>query len=168
MEVLLKELSIKESKEIYDMALEIGPGENGFVNSLYTASEDAFSEKILRYHDMARGLNLESPLVPQTIYWLYIDGYPSGYGKLRHYLNGKLLEHGGHIGYVIRPSCRNKGFGKLILRELLSRASEMNIDNVLLTCDEVNMPSRKIIEANKGLLTELSEGVCKYWIKTTV
>lgn len=44
----------------------------------------------------------------------------------------------------------------------------MNIDNVLLTCYEVNMPSRKIIEANKGLLTELSEGVCKYWIKTTV
>lgn len=167
MEVNLKELSIQEAKEIHDMALEIGPGENGFVNSLYTASEDTFCEKLLRYHDMARGLNLETHLVPQTIYWLYIDGYPTGYGKLRHYLNEKLLEHGGHIGYVIRPSCRNKGFGKLILRELLRTASEMNIDRVLLTCDEVNMPSRKIIEANNGILTELSEGVCKYWVKTT-
>lgn len=166
MEVLLKELSMQEEKEIHDMVLEIGPGENGFINSLYTASKDTFSEKILRYHDMARRLNLESHLVPQTIYWLYIDGYPSGYGKLRHYLNEKLLEHGGHIGYVIRPSCRNKGFGKLILRELLRRASEINIDNVLLTCDEVNIPSRKIIEENNGILTELSEGVCKYWIKT--
>ncbi|OAB38358.1 GNAT family N-acetyltransferase [Paenibacillus glacialis] len=168
MEVILKELLIKEAKEIHDMALEIGPGENGFVNSLYTTSEDMFSEKILRCHDMARGINLESYLVPQTIYWLYIDGYPSGYGKLRHYLNDKLLERGGHIGYVIRPSCRNKGYGILILRELLSKASEMKIENVLLTCDEVNMPSRKIIEANSGVLTELSEGVCKYWIKTTV
>jgi len=167
MEVILKELLIQEKKEIHDMALEIGPGENGFVNSLYTASEDAFSEMILRYHDMARGINLESHYVPQTIYWLYIDGFPCGYGKLRHYLNDKLLKHGGHIGYVIRPSCRNKGFGKLILRELLRRASEMNIDNVLLTCEEVNIPSRKIIETNKGILTELNEGMCKYWIKTT-
>lgn len=168
MKVLLKELLIKEAKEIYDMAIEIGPGENGFVNSLYSASEDIFSEKILRYHDMARGINLESNFVPQTIYWLYIDGYPSGYGKLRHYLNDKLLEHGGHIGYVIRPSCRNKGYGKLLLRELLIRAKKMNINSVLLTCHDVNMPSRKIIEANNGKLTDLSEGVCKYWIKTTL
>ena len=166
MEVLLKELSVPEAKEIHDMVLEIGPGENGFVNGLFTEDDEVFSKKITDYFNMARAIQLESQYVPQTIYWLYIDGHPAGYGKLRHYLNEKLLDRGGHIGYVIRPSYRCKGYGKLILAELLKKAKEMKIENVLLTCDEVNTASRRIIESNNGVLTELKEEVCKYWIKT--
>jgi predicted acetyltransferase len=40
---------------------------------------------------MSEGINLEPQYVPQTTYWLYIDGKPVGYGKLRHYLNESLL-----------------------------------------------------------------------------
>jgi len=164
--MVLQELTVHEPKEIQDMILEIGPGENGFVNSLCTADETVFHEKLLRNYEMARGLNMEAQLVPQTIYWLYIEGYPVGYGKLRHALNDNLLEHGGHIGYTIRPSCRNKGFGKLMLRELLRKANEINIEKVLLTCDESNIPSRRIIEASDGILAGIKEGTCKYWVST--
>lgn len=58
---------------------------------------------------------------------------------------------GGHIGYVIRPTERQKGYGNLILHELIKEANRMNIENVLLTCDEDNTPSSKIIEINKGI-----------------
>ncbi|NMO98167.1 GNAT family N-acetyltransferase [Paenibacillus lemnae] len=164
MEVLLKELTIPETQEIQEMAVEIGPGENGFVNGLFTASNEDFSKKIARYYDMARSIQLEPQLVPQTIYWLYIDGRPVGYGKLRHYLNEKLSHHGGHIGYVIRPSCRNKGYGKIMLREILKKAKALKIESLLLTCDENNAASRNIIEANHGVLEGIKDGVCKYWI----
>jgi predicted acetyltransferase len=77
--------------------------------------------------------------VPQTIYWLYLNDRPVGYGKLRHDLNEKLLESGGHIGYIIRPSERNKGYGTILLKELLIKARKLEIDKVLLTCDEENL-----------------------------
>lgn len=35
MEVELRKLSLFEGQEVYRMALEIGPGENGFVNGLF-------------------------------------------------------------------------------------------------------------------------------------
>ncbi|WP_281425649.1 GNAT family N-acetyltransferase [Paenibacillus montaniterrae] len=98
------------------------------------------------------------------MYWFYVDDRPIGYGKLRHYLTEKLLEHGGHIGYVIRPSERRKNYGKYALKELLQKAREIGIQEVLLTCDEANIASRKIIEANNGMLKEVQNSNCKYWI----
>ncbi|MGM1045119.1 MAG: GNAT family N-acetyltransferase [Bacillota bacterium] len=56
--------------------------------------------------------------------------------------------HGGHIGYVIRPSERSKGYGKLLLKQLISMAKDKQISKVLLTCDEDNAASRRIIESN--------------------
>lgn len=147
----IKPLDIDEPEEIYNMIREIGEGENGFVNSLYTNDMQDFKEKLKHYSDMSKGINLPEGLVPQTIYWFYVDDRPIGYGKLRHYLTEKLLEHGGHIGYVIRPSERRKNYGKFALKELLQKAREIGIQEVLLTCDEANVASRKIIEANNGI-----------------
>ncbi|MNZ61935.1 Acetyltransferase (GNAT) family protein [compost metagenome] len=147
------------------MALEIGKGENGFVNGLYAENMEQFLEQLSRYDRMSTGVDMPDGFVPQTIYWLYVNEEPIGYGKLRHRLNEKLLERGGHIGYVIRPSERGKGYGKLLLEQLLRKAKGKNITEVLLTVDEHNVSSRKIIEANDGELTEWKDGICKYWIK---
>ncbi|KGE17076.1 GNAT family N-acetyltransferase [Paenibacillus wynnii] len=166
MKIMLKELRKSEDTQIFEMIREIGPGENGFVNSLKVDNEDAFNTKLIRNYEYSQGLNLLPCHVPQTLYWLYINERPVGYGKLRHFLNDSLLEHGGHIGYVIRPSERNKGYGKILLRELIKEAIYKKIDQVLLTCDERNYPSRKIIEYNYGQLEEIKDGTCKYWIKT--
>lgn len=164
--VELRELNTDESQDIYDMILEIGSGENGFVNNLYSDNTNDFQIKLIRNHKMAEGNDLPEGFVPQTLYWLYVGGIPVGYGKLRHCLNDKLLEHGGHIGYVIRPSERGKGYGKLLLLELLGKAKEKQISEVLLTCDEDNTASRRIIESNGGRLKNIHGGSCKYWITT--
>jgi len=160
----LIELKPNERLDIFEMIVEIGHGENGFMNSLYSESVEGFQELITRNYEISRSVNLPEGYVPQTLYWLYINGKPVGYGKLRHFLNDKLKEHGGHIGYVIRPTERGKGFGTIILRELLQEASKKGIDSVLLTCNEDNAASRRIIESNSGELNEISQGVCKYWI----
>lgn len=115
---------------------------------------------------MSDGVHLAPQHVPQTTYWLYIDGLPVGYGKIRHYLNDNLKNHGGHIGYVIRPSCRGKGYGKLKLKQMLKEANDLGIQDVLLTCNEGNIASRKIIESYNGVLTSINTGNCKYWIRT--
>lgn len=161
----LRKLALEEPEEIYQMILEIGAGENGFVNSLRSSDFEEFRQKLKKNDDISNGINLEQGLVPQTIYWFYDHDRPVGYGKLRHKLNEKLLEHGGHIGYVIRPTARNQSYGKLALKELVKQAQRIGIKEILLTCDEVNTASRRIIESNGGIMSELKDGSCKYWIR---
>jgi predicted acetyltransferase len=166
MKVKLKELMPIESQDIFHMVQEIGEGQNGFINSLYSDNLQVFQEKLNRNYEMSLGINLAEGLVPQTIYWFYIEDKLVGYGKLRHFLNDKLKDHGGHIGYIIRPSERRKGYGKLALRELVAEANQKGIQDILLTCDESNSASRKVIESNQGVLSEMKDGTCKYWIRT--
>nr|WP_245640094.1 GNAT family N-acetyltransferase [Paenibacillus dakarensis] len=165
MKLYLKPLEPIEPPDIYQMIQDIGEGQNGFINSLYSSDLEIFREKLIRNVEISQGKNLSDGLVPQTIYWFYLYNRPIGYGKLRHRLTDKLLEHGGHIGYIIRPAERNKGYGKHALGELVKEAYQKGINEILLTCNEDNMASRKVIEANHGFLTEMKEGVCKYWIK---
>lgn len=152
-------------EEIYQMLQEIGPGENGFVNGLYINNKNEFYKKIERNYEISLGINLEEQYVPQTIYWAFFDDAPIGYAKLRHRLNENLYERGGHIGYVIRASCRKRGYGKLLLRELLKEAKLLHMEKVLLTVNESNVASRKIIEWNNGKLTQIEKGIMKYWIQ---
>lgn len=160
----LKELSLSDGKDVYDMIQQIGEGENGFLNGGYGLSFDMFSDFLEGHYKMGRGIELKSGYVPQTMYWLYVDNNPVGIGKLRHYLNDGLLVTGGHIGYTIMPSERGKGYGKLILAELLKKARDAGIDRALLTCNINNIPSRKVIEDNGGKLENVLDGKCRYWI----
>jgi predicted acetyltransferase len=108
--------------------------------------------------------------VRETIFWLINDQEFVGRLSLRHTLNGNLLQFGGHIGYEIRPSCRRQGYGKAILRLGLEEAREIGLQRVLITCDDTNVASAKIIEANGGVLenTVLLFGrtipTRRYWI----
>ena len=62
-----------------------------------------------------------------------------------------LKEYGGHIGYSVRPSKRNMGIGKRMLKDFLPKCKEYGLDKILITCLEDNEHSRKIILANNGI-----------------
>jgi predicted acetyltransferase len=108
--------------------------------------------------------------VPNTEFWLIANAEFIGQLNLRHTLNDYLLRVGGHIGYEIRPSRRRQGYGKEILQLGLQEAKAIGLQRVLLTCDENNIGSRKIIEHNGGILENIItvEGYPqrkrRYWI----
>ena len=93
-----------------------------------------------------------------------------GMANLRLTLNDYLLNFGGHIGYSIAPSARGQGYGKIILAETLKAAASFQIEKALLTCDDDNLASAQIIEANGGQLEnkyyeeEINKWVRRYWI----
>ena len=72
--------------------------------------------------------------------------------NIRHRLNEKLLLNGGHIGYGVRPSCRQKGVATKMLALALEECNKLNIKRVLLVCDKSNTGSEKCILNNGGVL----------------
>jgi predicted acetyltransferase len=89
---------------------------------------------------------------PEIILWLVEDITYIGRVNLRRHLTDDLRKLGGNIGYDIRPSLRRRGYGTLICRLALDEARRHGLERALLTCDEDNPASRKIIEANGGVL----------------
>ncbi|GGG12892.1 GNAT family N-acetyltransferase [Paenibacillus aceti] len=113
MNIELRALSEDDGIEIFEMIQEMGLGENGFTNTFPVSSFEEFKLSLPRQIQISQGFDLSEGYVPQTIYWMYVDGHPVAYGKLRHRLNDKLMRYGGHIGYMVRPSERGKGYGKI-------------------------------------------------------
>jgi len=108
------------------------------------------------------------------VFWL-IDEKDNIIGtcRLRPEPAGRFLQVGGHIGYDIKPSARRLGYGTEILRLTLLEAAKINLSKVLVTCDDDNIGSWKIIEANAGILENKiidprdDKEVRRYWICLT-
>jgi predicted acetyltransferase len=135
--------------------------------------EDDFFSYVAKQISHSEDKDLPEGFVPETVYWLVDDDEFIGRGVLRHELTENLLKKGGHIGYAIRPSKRKKGYGKEILKLLMEKARDRNLTKILLTCNEDNLGSKKIIEANGGIFQDrifLEDGKSwklRYWINLT-
>jgi predicted acetyltransferase len=105
--------------------------------------------------------------VPGTTLW-WVDGKEYlGRLTIRHRLSAHLREVGGHIGYDIRPSARRRGHATVMLAAALPVAYRLGVDPALVTCDEDNVASRKVIEANGGVFEDSRNGKRRYWVPTS-
>lgn len=114
---------------------------------------------------------ISNPLwVPHSTYWLLNEeNLVVGAVNIRHRLNEKLLNSGGHIGYGIRPGHRRRGYASALLAQALQIAKAMGLDQVLLVCDKGNLGSEKTILKHGGRFeSEFSEDdgniVKRFWI----
>ncbi len=129
-----------------------------------------FEQFLLTIRHDRKGIDLPKGRVPQTEYWLVEGSRYIGTISIRHRLNKLLREWGGHIGYAVRPSERKKGYGTLMLRLVKAKAKKLGLKKVLLTCDETNTGSMKVIQHNGGIyygqIPQTTEHPAKkrYWI----
>lgn len=123
-------------------------------------------ERLRSYGDRTRPV--EQGRVHATYWWIAEGDTYLGAIDLRHYLNGILLDAGGHIGYSIRPSARRRGLATWALAQVLYEARLLGMDRVLLTCDPGNRASMRTIESNGGVLEDVRETLIgpkrRYWI----
>lgn len=108
---------------------------------------DSYVQLLINF---SKGVSLPEGYVPCTEFWIIEADEYVGRITLRHYLNPSLEKRGGHIGYEIRPTARLKGYGKKALSLILPIAKKMNLNEVLITCDDDNQGSIKIIESSHG------------------
>ncbi len=83
--------------------------------------------------------------VPATTYFTVrkSDNKIVGSTQLRHELTPVLAKRGGHIGYGICPSERQKGYGAIQLKLMLEKARQLHIPRVMISCDLENIASAK-------------------------
>jgi predicted acetyltransferase len=104
--------------------------------------------------------------VHSTTYWWAEGPEYLGSIRIRHALTPQLLETGGHIGYDVAPKARRRGHGTAMLRAALPIAARIGLDRVLITCDPGNVGSRRVIEANGGVLEDERSGELRFWAPT--
>ncbi len=138
-----------------------------------SAGLDRFSSIEIWFEELKKRSNEDTVpegLVPSSTY-LGVrekDNYIVGMIDIRHYLNEYLTQVGGHIGYGVRKTERNKGYAKQMLKLALEKCKELKIKKVLITCDEDNIASEKVILSANAKLEDIrnvdGENKKRFWI----
>lgn len=106
-----------------------------------------------RIRNARLGLGLPEGWVKGTYLWLVIKQEYIGVISIRHELTDALLRYGGNIGYSIRRDKRRQGFAtKMLAMGLMYIKEIIGLKKVLITCDDDNIGSIKVIEGNGGIL----------------
>lgn len=74
-----------------------------------------------------------------------------GVFSLKFELTDYLYSYGGHMGYAVKPSCRNRGYATEMLKTGLEISKNFGINKIPAVCDEDNYASEKVILKNGGV-----------------
>jgi predicted acetyltransferase len=171
MNILLRPLCIKDEQSFKCAVNEFLTDKSGFEFAFNYDTSIHFSEYIRMVNDWSSGFNLPDKFVPNTFLVGLVNNKIIGRVSIRHILSEYLAVAGGHIGYGIVPSERYKSYGTMLLKLAIPVAFSLGIYRILITCDNDNFGSRKIIEKNGGIFENLIEDPYskiikrRYWIE---
>ena len=95
--------------------------------------------------------------LPTSEYDLFDENIIVGKIQIRHKPShgaGIPESMSSHIYYEIAPEFRQRGYGKQILALGLEKAAEIGLEQIIITCTDDNIGSKKIIENNGGTFIE--------------
>ena len=141
---------------------------NGSINLEKFSSVEGWLEELKKRSSQE---TVPEGLVPSSTYLAVRekDNYIVGMIDIRHYLNEFLKQFGGNIGYSVRKNERNKGYAKQMLKLALEKCKELKIKKVLITCDEDNIASEKVILSANAKFEDIrcidGENKKRFWIE---
>lgn len=162
--------TVKYKDEIMNYKREFIENGDSMHGTAGLSNAENFEEWYSALCDNMREETVRGGLVPATTFLAISnnDGRLIGMIQIRHRLNDYLLNFGGHIGYSVRKSERQKGYATEMLALALKECMKLNIKRVLITCDKDNIASAKTIINNGGILeNEVPDEngmVQRYWI----
>lgn len=142
------------------------------IRDLEKLEEKSFEEWIDELEKGKDEKNLPQSYSPHTLYLAINDENELvGAIGLRWKMVPALMAFGGLIGYSIRPTQRGKGYASEMLKLALEKFKNTEIDNVLISCKDFNIASKKVIEKNGGVFENVyinkddGYNYLRYWIK---
>lgn len=129
-----------------------------------------YQDMLMILDDELHGRNMAPGRVPHTMLYAFLDGQIIGRVSIRHELNDFLLRRGGHIGYSVAEAYRRKGYATALMQAGMNYCKTLGLAEILVTCDDENMPSWKIIEKfnarleNKIIDEVENKTIRRYWV----
>jgi len=165
--VVLRPPSLADEPQVARAQLELAVDDFEFVFQRPGEPWPSYVARVEREH---LGIDIAPDRVPATFLLAEVGSDIVGRVSIRHELNEHLSIVGGHIGYAVRPAFRRRGYGLSILRQSLTISRDLGLTRVLITCDDDNAASIKLIEACSGILDDVitpAGGVPtrRYWIE---
>jgi len=161
-------------EQLFKTAIASWDNDKGFLFASGYEPSMPFHVYLQHLRECESGINLPTGHAPDSAYFLFEGAKTEqkivGRLSIRHQLTPHLLNIGGHIGYGILPFARKRGLATYMLKHSLSLAKALGIGPILVTCDEDNIASRKVIEAAGGQLeNKFDQGPghvmkLRYWI----
>ncbi len=115
------------------------------------ADHDDYDSWLREKRSRRSGEDLPEGWVRENFYLCYEGKKLVGVFSLKFELTEYLLNYGGHIGYAVRRSERNRGLASEMLEQGLIIARSLGFDRILGVCDEDNYASQKVIVRNNGV-----------------
>ena len=125
---------------------------------------------ICKQHENPETVPENLVVATQFIFVRKSDNKIVGMLQIRHYFNEYIEKYAGHIGYSVRPSERQKGYAKQMLKSAIPFCKEIGIDKILISCIDGNIASEKTIIANGGvyectvLEPQSNRNLKRFWI----
>lgn len=143
---------IEGYKEAYDLCKKLMDEGKLLTHNVGFANPYKY-DIVQKFKDNLDITKLKPGYVPCYHYIFVDDDKFIGEIHIRIHLTPQLLQYGGHIGYGINPKYWRQGYGTKMLKMALEQYKDLiEEDRILITCDDNNTASAKIIEANGGIL----------------
>jgi len=167
----LVELGAEHETALRDFLADFAASSEARIPAFFGNPQQPHAELVETFARQSRGEDLEEGWVPGTTLFLVREGRILGVANVRHRLTANLRRFGGHVGYSVCPSERNKGHATCLLEKVKEYVQvNLGIDRLLVTCDPKNAASARVIEKCGGVLEDESfykpagHLVRRYWI----
>ena len=132
----------------------------------------SYQEMLAILEDERLGRNLKPGRVAHAMLYGFLHGEIIGRVSIRHELNEFLIHRGGNIGYAVAEKYRGHGHATALMKEGMRYCKDLGLAEILVTCDDQNMPSWKIIEKFNARLenkvqdeSDSKKIIRRYWVK---
>lgn len=171
MEVEVRKLTISDEKAFYEGLQLFSDMELSWYSFVWKAGMK-YQEMLDILDNNSKGVNIPEGRVPDSMLYAFLDGRIVGRISIRHELNDFLFSEGGNIGYSVATKYQNRGIATKMLEHALVFCKEkLGLAEVLITCDDENVGSYKVIEKcggkleSKNISNDGSKIKRRYWIK---
>lgn len=146
--MILRELTILD-KERYEEYISAWTNEERIVpHSTNNTVYDGYEDMLRQYAELKQ--QPPAGYVPAVTLYLFNKQTIVGAVNIRMQLNDWLRNIGGHVGYGVHPNYRGRGYAQIMLDEAVRYLSTFGVHEILVTCAESNIASKRTIEKCGG------------------
>jgi len=146
--LVLRELKQQDEKAFFKAIEQTQATDPNFAH--YYTKGMSFEQYLRVLASVKLGFEIPKDHVPASVLYAFVGDWIVGRLTMRYNLNDPMGHVAGHIGYIVVPEFRKRGYSLEMLKQGLEVAKRADMPKILLTCDANDEASKKTIERAGG------------------